>query len=366
MRTRIARVVVCAVISVAGLTFISAGASNTPSTPSIINISSLGGSRTIFASVQNARTCVWSSNPRIVKFDVVLKCKTGMIARTANFSANPSNIDMRYTITLTVVGEKTKVHRWKVVEAGKSLPTTTVSPTPTATTTTTTPTTSTPYTYTYTSGNLTFTCTGDHVVTAGQPPKDIQTCLAGGNVTGVSVGTFSNSLGSASGYWPVAAWGEISYISDYYKAPTTASSWSIDSINNGNGTFTWNMTAVYAGLTVPFTPGPTVSTSYNYGPTSSWPATCTGEHVVTAGQPPKDIETCIWSGNVTTMTAGTFSSNPDSPYGTWPVNGWGQPPYISDYYSAPVEATSWSIVSIHNGNGTFTWNMTAYYNGLSS
>ena len=63
MRTRIARVVVCAVISVAGLTFISAGASNTPSTPSIINISSLGGSRTIFASVQNARTCVWLRGP---------------------------------------------------------------------------------------------------------------------------------------------------------------------------------------------------------------------------------------------------------------------------------------------------------------
>jgi hypothetical protein len=182
----------------------------------------------------------------------------------------------------------------------------------------------------------------------------------------MTAGTFSNSPGSASGYWPTAASGQFSYISDYYKAPTTATSWTIVSIDNGNGTFTWNMTAYYAGLTILFTPAQTVSTPYVYGPTASWPAACTGNHVVTAGQPPEDIETCLWSGDVAGMAAGTFSSNPDSPYGTWPVAAWGQQDYVSDYYSAPVEATSWTLVSINNGNGTFTWNMTAYYNGLNS
>jgi hypothetical protein len=246
MRTRIALLVACATLGAAGLSLVSAGASNTPLTPSTINISALGGSRTIFAAVKNARTCAWTSNPRIARFDVTVKCKTGVIARTANFSANPSNIDRRYTITLIALGKKTTVDRWKIVEAGKSLP---VKPIPTTTTTTTTvPTTSTPYTFTDTSGGTTATCTGNHVDTAGQPPKDIETCLMSGDLTGMAAGTFSNTPDSPIGTWPVAAWGQLGYDSDYYQAPTEATSWSIISIDNGNGTFTWNMTAYYNGL----------------------------------------------------------------------------------------------------------------------
>jgi hypothetical protein len=87
--------------------------------------------------------------------------------------------------------------------------------------------------------------------------------------------------------------------------------------------------------------------------------------VVTAGQPPEDIETCLFSGDVSGMTAGTFSNSPGVATGMWPVAGGGTFDYVSDYYAAPTEATSWTINSVNNGNGTFTWNMTAYYNGLN-
>jgi hypothetical protein len=103
-------------------------------TPSTVSISALGGSITFCARVSNARTCVWTSSPRIAKFGVTIKCKTGEIARLAKFPANLSHIDKRYTITLIASGEKRTVDRWKIVEAGKSLPS---KPIPTTTTTTT-------------------------------------------------------------------------------------------------------------------------------------------------------------------------------------------------------------------------------------
>src|ERR1035437_140014 len=285
-------------------------------------VSVSGGSLTFTATVRNATTCVWSSSPTIGGFAKTVKCKNGTVARSARFTANTSTTAKSYEVTLIVRGKTTTIDRWKVNQAGETPPTTT-----TTTTTTTVPTTSTPYAYGPTA-RWPAACTGNHVETAGQPPEDIETCLWSGNIPAMTAGTFSNS--SASGYWPVAAWGQFSYISDYYKAPTTASSWTIVSIDNGNGTFTWNMTAYYAGLTIPFTPAPTVSTPYSFGPAASWPATCTGNHVVTAGQPPEDIETCLWSGNIPAMTAGTFSNSPGSTSGYWPTAASGQSNYVSD------------------------------------
>lgn len=140
LRSRIAPVIACASLIVAGFAFVPAAASNAPLTPNTTHISALGGSKIIYAVVKNARTCVWTSSPRIARFDVNIKCTTGEIARSAHFSANPSNIDKRYTITLIALGSKTTTDRWNIVEAGKSLPS---KPIPTTTTTSVAPTTTT-------------------------------------------------------------------------------------------------------------------------------------------------------------------------------------------------------------------------------
>src|ERR1019366_5235830 len=236
---------------------------------------------------------------------------TAFLITPANHLDGPSNQRLvlsndNPTTTTTTTVPPTTTTTTTTVPPTTTTTTTTVPPTTTTTTTTVPPTTTTttvaptvtPYTYNA-SGTA---CTGNHVEIAGQAPEDIETCLMSGDVSGMTAGTFSNSPGGDSGYWPVAAWGQGSYLSDYYAAPTEATSWTIASINNGNGTFTWNMTAYYAGLTIPFTPASTVSTPYSFGPAASWPATCTGNHVVTAGQPPEDIETCLFSGDVSGMT----------------------------------------------------------------
>ncbi|MHB8380657.1 MAG: hypothetical protein ACYDB2_12240 [Acidimicrobiales bacterium] len=251
----------------------------------------------------------------------------------------------------TTIDRWTKIDRWKVNQAGETPPTTT--------TTTVTPKV-TPYTYNA-SGS---TCTGNHVEIVGQAPEDIETCLMSGDVSGMTAGTFSNSPGGVSGYFPVAALGLKSWLSDYYPAPTEATSWTVKSVNNGNGTFTWNVTAYYAGLTENSTSTTLApkSTPYTYNASG---AACTGNHVVTEGQAPEDIETCLMSGDVSGMTAGTFSNSPGVVSGYWPVAAWGQKSWVSDYYPARTVATSWTVNSVNNGNGTFTWNMTFYYNGLN-
>jgi hypothetical protein len=363
VRTRIALVFACLTFGATGLVLASTGASGAPYTPGTINIGSQGGLKTIYALVRNARTCAWTSSPRIAGFDVTVNCKTGEITRSANFPSNHSKINDRYTITLIALGKMTTVKRWTVVEAGYSSPS---KPTPT-TTTTIAQTTSTPYTYSIPADDI--SCAGHHVVTSGQPPEDIETCLLTDVTSGVATGTFTSNPGSSVGDQPTTSVGQVGWFSDYYKAPTLASSWTIVSTDTGNETYTWNITAFYAGLTVPFTPAPTVSTPYTYDDVSA-NASCTGHHVVTAGKPPEDIETCLFSDVAPgSIVAGTFSSNPDSFDGTQPFAGVGQVPWASDYYpiqNFSVDATSWTIVSIDNGNGAFTENVTAYYNGLNS
>lgn len=112
-----------------------------------------------------------------------------------------------------------------------------------------------------------------------------------------------------------------------------------------------------------------------YGTTTVW--TCSGAHVVNNSTLPgsKDSETCIVSGDLTGYQAGTYTSDPSlgtetvpgcvgvgalgnlTPYG---ITGW-----ESDYFPAHVGycvlATRWTIVQIDDGNGTFTWNIDAYY-----
>ena len=369
MGRRVSQFFFVAVLGAAGLTLVAAGASTVPHSTESIIVGASGGSKAIHATVRNPGTCAWTSSPRLARFDSTSKCAAGEISRVAHFSANSSNIDRRYVLALTMIsrssnrGTKISVARWKVVEVGVSIPTTTVATTTTAVAQTT----STPYTWSDAAYNV--SCTGRHVVTVGQAPEDIETCLFSDVTGGMNAGTFSSNPGSSVGTQPIPAVGQVGWSSDYYKAPTLASSWTIVSVDNGNKTFTWNVTAFYAGLTIPFTPAATVSTPYTYTDTSA-DASCNGRHVVTAGQPPEDVESCLYS-NVApgSISVGTFPSNPDSFDGSQPFAGVGQVAWASDYYSVPnvsVDATSWTIVSFDNGNGTFTVNVIAYYNGLHS
>jgi hypothetical protein len=83
--------------------------------------------------------------------------------------------------------------------------------------------------------------------------------------------------------------------------------------------------------------------------------TCSGAHVVNRVSI-KDSETCLVSGNTTGFVAGTYVGNPTTnipPFG--PNAGWG-----SDYNGAV--ATMFTQTFIANGDGTFTMDITAYYN----
>ena len=94
--------------------------------------------------VQNARTCHWSSSPKVAGFDGTVKCKTGRVVRPATFQANTSTGAKDYTLNLVIRGRTRTVDHLKVVEVGKPAPTTTTSTTTTSTTTTTLPPTSFP------------------------------------------------------------------------------------------------------------------------------------------------------------------------------------------------------------------------------
>lgn len=97
-------------------------------------LSAKGGTVKLSATVKNAKTCAWSSSPKVAGFNATVKCKTGKVTRSAKFTANQSTKAKDDTLSLTVRGKTTTVARWKVVEAGKTTPTTTTTP-PTTTTT---------------------------------------------------------------------------------------------------------------------------------------------------------------------------------------------------------------------------------------
>jgi hypothetical protein len=99
----------------------------------IYNLGAKGGTVRLAATVKNAKTCAWSSSPKVAGFDATVKCKTGKVARSVKLKANTSTKSKSYAIRLTVRGKSTTVDQWKVDEAGKTTPTE-----PTTTTTTTT------------------------------------------------------------------------------------------------------------------------------------------------------------------------------------------------------------------------------------
>src|ERR1019366_6894400 len=127
MKRKIAVSIASVALCLGGLVVAQAGATTR-------TVSASGGSLTFTATVRNATTCAWSSSPTIAGFAKTVKCKTGTVARSARFTANTSTTAKSYAITLTVRGSSTTVHHWKVIQAGKTPPTTTTTVPPTTTT----------------------------------------------------------------------------------------------------------------------------------------------------------------------------------------------------------------------------------------
>ena len=121
-----------AVVALVAIAIPSTMALAAPRVPAY-RLSAKGGTVKLSATVKNAKTCAWSSSPKVAGFDATVKCKTGKVARSVKLKANTSTKSKSYAIRLTVRGKSTTVDQWKVDEAGKTTPTE-----PTTTTTTTT------------------------------------------------------------------------------------------------------------------------------------------------------------------------------------------------------------------------------------
>jgi hypothetical protein len=75
--------------------------------------------------IHNAKTCTWSSAPKVAGFDATAKCTGRRVIRSATFKANTSTEVKDYTLALTIRGTTTTVDQLEVVEAGRSVTTTT-------------------------------------------------------------------------------------------------------------------------------------------------------------------------------------------------------------------------------------------------
>jgi hypothetical protein len=93
--------------------------------------------------------------------------------------------------------------------------------------------------------------------------------------------------------------------------------------------------------------------SYNSGATH-WE--CSGARIVNSNTGTvKDSETCLLSGDTTSLVAGTYTGDP---YGT--VFGLPNPVRWKSDYDGAI-ATTWTSTFLDNSDGTWTVNAVAYY-----
>src|ERR1039458_8808047 len=83
------------------------------------HLTTSGGTIKWAVAVHSAKTCTWSSSPRVAGFDGTVRCTSGLAVRAATFKANTSTEAKNYTLTLVVRGKTTTVEHLNVVEAGK-------------------------------------------------------------------------------------------------------------------------------------------------------------------------------------------------------------------------------------------------------
>jgi hypothetical protein len=98
----------------------------------------------------------------------------------------------------------------------------------------------------------------------------------------------------------------------------------------------------------------------SYGPLPKfgvlWYSDCSGARIVNSNTGMvKDSETCLLTGDTSTLVAGTFSGDPSGSLPWSPIPSlWG-----SDYDGAT--ATHWTETVVDNGDGTWTAYIVAYY-----
>jgi hypothetical protein len=97
-----------------------------------------------------------------------------------------------------------------------------------------------PATYQYPSAT-TWTCSGVHIV--NKTVKDSETCVVSGDVSGFVAGTYT-------GNYPITGYTANGWQSDFPGTfyGTQATSWTITETDNGNGTFTVELSAYYTPL----------------------------------------------------------------------------------------------------------------------
>jgi hypothetical protein len=154
------RILLRAVVAVVALVvFAVPSLANAASTATIPTrqLTAKGGKVTMSVTVKSPGWCVWSSSPKVPKFNLSQRCNAGKVTRSAMIGPNLSAKGKDYTLSLKLVAKSPVVDDLKVVEAEQIPPTTTT--TSTTTTTTTTPTTVPPTTTSTTTSPTTPTTT---------------------------------------------------------------------------------------------------------------------------------------------------------------------------------------------------------------
>jgi hypothetical protein len=111
--------VVMAAVALAALTCPSLAGATSATAVSIRQVPAKGGIVTWKTTVKHTGWCVWSSTPKVPRFNVSVQCKAGTVSRSATVPKNPSTKSKDYTLTLKLVTPKSAaVQQLSVVEAG--------------------------------------------------------------------------------------------------------------------------------------------------------------------------------------------------------------------------------------------------------
>jgi hypothetical protein len=120
MRTRKAVAIVSAALGLIGFVIAPAGAAVKPVTvtASAPSLTDSGGSVTIRATVESAKTCAWRSSPEVKGFDGSVKCST-KLSRVAKLPTNTTMCVKRFTFSLDTLSGNVKASGSAIVtEAG--------------------------------------------------------------------------------------------------------------------------------------------------------------------------------------------------------------------------------------------------------
>jgi len=115
---RLAAMLLASVSSFAAAVALPPGGAVAAQRVSTRDVRASGGVVRFRAVVRNARRCTWTSKPPLVGFDATVHCHSGLVARAARISANPSTASRTVVVALAVHGVRPTAHRWQVEQSG--------------------------------------------------------------------------------------------------------------------------------------------------------------------------------------------------------------------------------------------------------